>query len=120
MSTFSFSRQFRSETGSVPSSGAAEVKAIRAEEKVQALSNDVERLLMITEALWGILKDQHGYTDEELARRVREIDLRDGRLDGRVASETTALCPSCKRPLERNRPYCIYCGQVVSRLPFER
>jgi len=92
----------------------------RAQEELDLLRGDIERLLMITEAMWSILKDQYGYQDEELVRRVTEIDKRDGRLDGRVAPAPPPVCPSCHRTLARNRTYCIYCGQAVARDPFER
>ena len=121
MTTYSFSRGFRQhDPVTAGTSGAAESKAARAEEKVRALSDEIERLLMITEALWEILKEQHGYTDDDLAHKIRDIDLRDGKLDSRVAPSGVAQCPTCNRTLEKNRSYCIYCGQAVTRDPFER
>ena len=89
---------------------AAQSEAARATTAVQRAEFDIERLLMITEALWTILKEQHGYTDEELQKRVMQIDLRDGKLDGRVAPDAPAKCPKCDRPLAKKRPRCIYCG----------
>jgi len=77
----------------------------------ELLQCDVEKLFMLTEALWTILKEKHGCTDAELVRRVNEIDLRDGRLDGKVANETVAPdCTHCGRKIIGNRPVCLYCG----------
>lgn len=87
---------------------------------VQLLEQDVERLLMITEALWNILKEKHGYDDNELIRRIGEIDFRDGRLDGRKAAAPPRQCPHCHRILIKKRPFCMYCGKPVARNPFER
>ena len=85
------------------------------------LQSDVERLFMLTEALWTILKEQHGYTDEDLAERVREIDLRDGRLDGRSAQDkVNPDCPQCGRKLIGRNQVCLYCGTEASRDPFQR
>ncbi len=81
---------------------------------------EVERLLMICEALWTFLKEQHGYTDEDLFRRVMEIDLRDGRADGRVAATPARRCPHCGRTMTRGRPICIYCGRASVANVFER
>lgn len=81
---------------------------------------DIERLLMIAEALWSILKEKHGYTDDELMNRITEIDRRDGKVDGRVAQSPPATCPRCNRTLERKRPFCLYCGQAIAWDPFER
>lgn len=81
---------------------------------------DVERLLMITEALWGLVREKHALGEDELYKRIEEIDLRDGRLDGRVAPTPSALCPRCNRALMKKRPVCIYCGQVVQMDLFQR
>lgn len=95
-------------------------EATEARSQTDFLRADVEKLLMITEALWSILKEQHGYTDAELIRRVQEIDLRDGILDGKVAKQTQPSCPQCHRTLIRNQPKCLYCGAEVEKNLFER
>jgi hypothetical protein len=87
---------------------------------VQLLKMDIERLLMITEALWGILKEKHGCTDEELISRIQTIDMSDGRLDGKVAKQAPSACPKCGRAMARNRPVCMYCGQASTEQPFAR
>ena len=81
---------------------------------------DVEKLLMITEAMWTILKEQLGYEDEELMRRIEEIDMRDGVLDGKVKGSINPPCPECGRVLIGKMPKCLYCGTAVQRDPFER
>lgn len=94
-----------------------------AEGEIMQLRAEVERLLMITESLWTFMKEQHGYTDDALIRRIAEIDIRDGKLDGRVAPGGTGeqqSCPQCSRPVGRKRPTCLYCGAALVRDPFER
>ena len=88
--------------------------------EVETLEFQVERLLMITEALWSILKEKHGYSDGELINRIAMIDLKDGKLDGKVAKSEPAQCPSCNRALNRQRSVCIYCGEKVVQDPFGR
>ena len=81
--------------------------------EIDVLKSYVERLSIITEALWSILKEKHGYTDEDLMERMAEIDLRDGTLDGRAVSETPS-CPQCKRMhVAKHRPLCLYCGAAM-------
>ena len=83
---------------------------------------DVEKLFMLTEALWTILKEKHGCTDAELVQRVQEIDMRDGKLDGKV-TKVKPDCPKCSRKLMGKRPVCLYCGAEVARVdlqPFSR
>jgi hypothetical protein len=101
----------------------ADRAAFRAQEvhaDVDALRMDVEKLLMITEALWGILKEKHGYTDEELMRRIQQIDMSDGRLDGKVAKQPPSPCPQCGRAMPKSRPVCMYCGMASTEYPFAR
>lgn len=98
---------------------SARAEARRARSESLYLENQVERLLMITEALWEMLKEQHGYTDEELTTRVQNIDLRDGVLDGKVAKGKVDTCHSCKRKLSYRHTMCIYCGAPVKRGVFE-
>ena len=98
---------------------SAHREARQASTDVEDLRGEVDRLRMIAEALWEILKQQHGYDDEELIKRVTEIDLRDGKLDGRVAPTPPEPCPECGRVTGRNRPRCIYCGVPLVRAPFE-
>ena len=101
---------------------SARASAVAAEARTEAelLKADVERLLMVTEALWMMLKEQHGYTEEDLIKRIREIDMRDGKLDGRVAKEPQKTCPKCNRVLIRNQSKCLYCGAEVPQAPFAR
>ena len=102
------------------SASVAQADVRRARTDLELMKFDIERLLMITEALWSILKEQHGYSDAELIKRVALIDARDGKLDGRVAAEPPKPCPHCGRILEKKRPRCLFCGGVVAVDPFER
>ena len=102
-------------TGELAGKLAADVRT-----QNEAITADVEKLFMIVQALWMILKEEHGYTDEDLHRRIEAIDLSDGKLDGKVAKTTSPDCPHCGRKLMRKKPVCLYCGGTVVRDPFER
>jgi hypothetical protein len=91
----------------------ARADAREAVTETELLRHDVDRLLMITEALWSFLKKEHGYTDEALMGAVKAIDLRDGRLDGRVTPAPAAPCPGCGRINSAKRAVCIYCGKPL-------
>ena len=99
---------------------SAASKALLARKRSELLELDVEKLLMITEALWTILKEQHGYSDDDLADRIAQIDMRDGKLDGKVAKEGPEYCPKCQRTLMKQRPICMYCGTALATEPFKR
>jgi len=101
-----------------PSTGESIDRAARAD--VQHLEQQVERLLMISEALWSFIKEHHGYSDSDLFEKVLQIDASDGKIDGKVARTPPQQCPKCQRPLPRTKPFCMYCGTAVVRDCFER
>lgn len=95
--------------------------AARAGTEVTHLRREVNRLLMITEALWEYIREREGLTDEHLVAKIDEIDLRDGALDGRVEKVPPVDCTACGRTLAKRQPVCIYCGtDAESRDPFAR
>ena len=87
---------------------------------VQALQSEVERLLLITEALWRIAKERLGCDENELIRQITLIDLEDGKLDSRKPTTAPKPCPKCGRVLSKHRPRCLFCGEPIAADPFER
>jgi len=75
----------------------------------------IDRLLLVVDALWSLLKDA-GYTDEQLRERIHEIDLVDGVADGRRTPRPTR-CTSCDSMVEAGRVTCAFCGAPVDRPP---
>jgi hypothetical protein len=94
--------------------------AREAKTETELLRHDIDRLLMITEALWTFLKQAHGYSDEQLANAVKEIDLRDGRLDGRAQPPAPSPCPHCGKinSARRSRWLCLQIEQLPPPAPF--
>jgi len=84
---------------------SAQASARAAMTETELLRHDVDRLLMLTEALWGFLK--------QLADAVKAIDLRDGRLDGKAAKAPPTACPQCQRLNSAKFSRCIYCGSPL-------
>lgn len=111
----------RSYNPSAASASAAKAEASAARSKVEKLEGDVERLLMITEALWLFIKREHNYNDKQLMEVIAKIDMKDGRMDGRVSIKAPPQkCPGCRRVLPKRQPKCMFCGELVLRHPFER
>jgi hypothetical protein len=98
----------------------ARTTAREAKTEVDELRHDLDRLMLVTEALWRIVREKSQCTDEELVQRIQEIDMEDGRLDGRKAPTPARDCPHCQRKLLKHQPRCFYCGKPVQYLPFER
>ena len=102
------------------SADAAERDARQAQTSVEFMRRDINRLLLITEALWTLLKQQHGYTDEDLTKVVTEIDLRDGVADGKANQVGPKPCPYCGRMVAAHHATCIFCGKAVPLDLFRR
>jgi hypothetical protein len=119
--SFHFNSHFDSAAARNAAAGA-QAAGRKSDAENTILRAEIERLLMITEALWEFLKQEHGYSDEDLIKRIAEIDIRDGKLDGRVHPESSGPkeCPDCGRPIGRRRPTCLYCGTPLVRGPFDR
>jgi ribosomal protein S27AE len=85
-----------------------------------SLEDKVDKLALICRAMWELLRDKYGLSDEVLLNKVKEIDLLDGVLDGKVHLKPKA-CPKCGRLVSTRRMHCIYCGADVSAdTPFEK
>ena len=84
------------------------------------LQADVERLFMITEALWTIAKTQCGLKDEQFDQLVTEIEMRDGKANGRRKQEERPDCPACKRKAIGQHKSCLYCGAAIKLDPFKK
>jgi len=69
----------------------------------------VARLARICEAMWEILKEKNALPPDLLNLKVAELDLTDGKLNGRKAN-TVVNCKACNRVLQPGRQICLYCG----------
>jgi len=84
------------------------------------LRQEIERLLIVNEAIWTLLRTKLKLEDADLIREMVQIDMRDGKLDGKVAASGPEACPACGRTLYKHRPCCLYCGELVPPTPFSR
>ena len=75
------------------------------------LRKDVERLYMTVQAVWELVKERTDLKDRDLAEKIKEIDLRDGREDGKDATQMAVNnCSRCGRVLEKGSSLCLWCG----------
>ena len=98
-------------------SSAAAARDVQSE--VRGLEDRLDRLTLVCMALWELLKERGELTEEDLATKVREIDLRDGVADGKITKQIKH-CPRCDRVMSPRHQKCMYCGAVdLQTTPFD-
>lgn len=88
--------------------GAAASSAAMGQTQIGDLNDRIDRMLLVMDAMWDLLKEQ-GYTDEQLAERIRALDEVDGTSDGR-RTPTPMPCPACGSMIAPGRETCVFCG----------
>lgn len=90
------------------------------ESELSAVSmwQDIEKLYLIVEALWAIIKQTTNLSDDDFNELIRQIDLQDGKLDGRNSSNVQIRkCSNCGRTILRGQAKCSYCGEEIDVTP---
>ena len=82
-------------------------------DSVLKLEDRTDRLALTTMAMWALMSEKLGITEADLEAKIQEIDLSDGRLDGKVRVQAKT-CPSCNRKLSKRHNKCMYCGADTS------
>ena len=92
---------------------SARGQASAAQDRVDQLEGRLESLLLANAAMWSLMRERLGVTDAELIERMRQIDLLDGKADGKMSARVLD-CPSCKRTMSTRFRRCVYCGTPVA------
>jgi hypothetical protein len=92
----------------------AKRKAESAADSVRELQARVDRLSMVCQAMWELLRDKTKLTDEDVIKQMQQIDLRDGVADGKMTRQTL-VCPECGRNVSSRREQCLYCGTWLAK-----
>ena len=120
--TFDFLGYYYGEgfTSSMAAQDAAWAKnaAEAADRRLRVLEANLAKTLMICETLWELLRDENGWSDEALYKKLYEVDMRDGVLDGKNQRKAVE-CPDCGRTVSPRHPVCIYCGRVIDTSVFK-
>jgi hypothetical protein len=87
--------------------------ASNAQLEVDALEERLERMSLGLQALWELCRERLQLSDEDLFARIRDVDLRDGKLDSRLAKSLVA-CSSCGRANAQRRVRCLYCAKPLA------
>ena len=85
---------------------------------LEQLQRKVDRLALLTHGMWELVRERTGLTAEDLCKKCDEIDLRDGKRDGRVQPPPTT-CSACNRKTSTRFGHCMTCGAKLTGIePF--
>ena len=85
----------------------AETDRLRSD--VEMLTRELGRQWCVTEALWRVLQEQHGFDETKLRAMVAAVETA-RKPDPRSGAPTAVPCTKCGRPQAKRHPKCIYCG----------
>ena len=90
----------------------AEIKVDRLAPDIKALQRQVDRLSLACQAMWELVRERTGRSEAQLEQKILEIDLRDGKADGKLSAPVLD-CPSCGAKTNSHRSTCVMCGAAV-------
>jgi hypothetical protein len=76
---------------------------------IEEISDRLDKLSLVCLSMWSLLLEHTDLSEEDLMRRVREIDLQDGVADGKVTKQIQK-CGKCGRTMSPKHNKCLYCG----------
>ena len=94
------------------SASRAEGKAERVADRIRMLEDKIDSLALVCQGIWELLSESVPDAENALIEKVKEIDMRDGKLDGKMGRIQTH-CSQCDRPLHKRHKKCLYCGHLM-------
>jgi len=85
----------------------------RQEERIDEIDDRIDRILVLTEALWELCRDRLNLSDDQLNAAVNAIVDRQ-RL---AAAAGPVRCPSCQAAVPREMTRCQFCGTETGQAP---
>ncbi len=91
---------------------ASTAEAMTSHLRMIGVDERIDRVVLLVEAMWALLRE-HGFSDEELAEKLMELDQSDGTIDGR-RTPAPSTCRSCGSKVAAGLPACQFCGTDLS------
>jgi hypothetical protein len=104
--------QNRAIAGAAKAASSAQSKASSLQEEIQVIHKRIDRLKLVCNAMWEMIRDNTSITEDDVLAKVKEIDARDGLVDGRH-SPSASNCRNCGRTVQKGQEKCQYCGTQV-------
>lgn len=96
----------------------ADVKSSQAQQRsydnkshLGALEQKIDSLYLMNLAALELLSEL-GVSKKQIMDKIEEIDLRDGKADGKVSK--VANCSDCGHRISKRRSNCFYCGAKIN------
>jgi hypothetical protein len=87
--------------------------------QIRDLEARLDKLELVCESLWKIIKETTNLNETDLIERMSNIDLQDGRFDGKKRKISSFECSKCGRINSKRHSKCMYCSEVHLLDPFE-
>jgi len=100
--------------GAEQTAESAEARVDRYARRLDEVQRHVERLSLACQAMWELLREVSDLTEEELEKKILEVDGRDGCVDGKIGVQPVD-CPACGRKTSSKRSSCVMCGAPIKR-----
>ena len=81
---------------------------------IDSIEKRLDTLSLATHAMWEILSEKYGITEEILLAKMEDIDLRDGITDGKYQMANSSKCPDCGHKVIKRRTNCYWCGATLT------
>jgi hypothetical protein len=91
----------------------ARASARRLEHRAEAVAEDLATIALVDKVILRMLIKKGICTEKEFADLFAEIDLEDGKADGKLSTAPPRDCPNCGKRMPQNRTVCIYCGHQI-------
>lgn len=91
----------------------AKATADSSKSQIQDVEARLEYLTLISQALWELLKKETKLKEKDLIEKIVEVDLKDGKIDGKI-TKPVVKCKKCGSPISIRLRKCLYCGQTYS------
>jgi hypothetical protein len=96
----------------VQDSAQGERDRLASRRRDEDLADQIDRLLLVTEAIWTLCRERLGLSDEQLMARIHALDASDGTIDGRH-TRAPRRCAGCAAMVPAERETCQFCGAAV-------
>jgi hypothetical protein len=75
----------------------------------QRLRDELHRITIIAQAMWELLRDKTGATDDELKKKIIDVEFE----KAKSYTSSTLKCKSCSRTVSIKSKTCVFCGEKI-------